>query len=104
MSKTRKTVLACVIALLPMAAYALGLGEIKLNSGLNQPLDAVIPVVGATPDEIDSLHVKVAGAAQFKQAGIPMAGVLSQLQFKIVKNADGGAEIHITTHRSNPRG
>ncbi len=97
MSKTLKTVLACVIALLPFAANALGLGEIKLNSGLNQPLDAVIPIVGATPDEIGSLHIKVASTAQFKQAGIPMSDVLRQLQFKIVTNADGTASVHVTT-------
>jgi pilus assembly protein FimV len=97
MSKTLKFVLACVIAMLPLAANALGLGEIKLNSALNQPLDAEIPIVGASADEINSLQIKVADPAQFKQAGIPMAATLSQLQFKIVQGANGAASIHITT-------
>ncbi|MDE2091975.1 MAG: hypothetical protein KGJ08_08775 [Gammaproteobacteria bacterium] len=97
MSKKLKFVLACMIAVLPLAANALGLGEIKLNSALNQPLDAEIPIVGAAADEINSLHIKVASADQFKQAGIPMADVLIKLKFKIVQGPNGTASIHITT-------
>ncbi len=99
MSKTLKFVLACVIAVLPLAANALGLGEIKLNSGLNQPLDADIPIVGAAADEINSLQIKIASPAQFKQVGLPMAGVLSQLKFQIVPGPNGTASVHITTNQ-----
>jgi len=97
MSKKLKFVLACMIAVLPLAANALGLGEIKLKSALNQPLNADIPIVGAAADEIGSLHIKIASAEHFKQAGLPMAGVLSQLQFQIVQGPNGTASVHITT-------
>ncbi|MGH8402998.1 MAG: type IV pilus assembly protein FimV, partial [Gammaproteobacteria bacterium] len=76
MSKKLTFVLAFAFAVLPVVAQALGLGEIKLNSALNQPFSADIPIVSAAPDEISSLHVKAASAAQFQQAGIPMSDVL----------------------------
>ena len=45
------------------AAYALGLAEIKLNSSLNQPLDATVEVISATLEELNSLNVSVSRLA-----------------------------------------
>ncbi len=97
MSKKLAFVLALASALLPLAANALGLGEIKLNSALNQTLSADIPIVGAAPDEIGSLHVKVASAKQFQQQGIPMPNMLSHLQFQVLQGPGGSASVHITS-------
>lgn len=97
MSKKLAWVLAWSIAVLPLAANALGLGEIKLESGLNQPFRAEIPIVGAAADEIGSLQVKLADAHAYQQAGIPIAQVLSELQFAVVQSADGTARVRITS-------
>ena len=35
----------------PVTLYALGLGEIRLNSALNQPFDAEIELLSPTPEE-----------------------------------------------------
>ncbi|MGH8397375.1 MAG: FimV/HubP family polar landmark protein [Gammaproteobacteria bacterium] len=99
MSKKLTFVLAFMLAVLPVVAQALGLGEIKLNSALNQPFSADIPIVGAAPDEISSLHLKTASAAQFQQAGIPMSKVLSQLQFQVVQDPNGTAHVHISSSK-----
>ncbi|MFI4921315.1 MAG: FimV family protein, partial [Gammaproteobacteria bacterium] len=96
MSKKLTLVLTLVVAVLPGAAYALGLGEIKLNSALNDKFSADIQIVGATSDELDSLDVKLASLAQFSQAGLDHPEALSQLQFVVVRNADGSAYVHIT--------
>jgi pilus assembly protein FimV len=98
MSKKLKILLAIMSAALPLAANALGLGEIKLNSALNDKFNADIPVVGATSDELDSLDVKLAGLNQFTQAGLDRPEVLSQLQFVVVRNPDGTSYIHITSN------
>jgi pilus assembly protein FimV len=98
MSKKLIVLLALVSAALPVAANALGLGEIKLNSALNDKFNADIPVVGATSDELDSLDVKLAGLSQFTQAGLDRPEVLSQLQFVVVRNPDGTSYIHITSN------
>ena len=41
------------------AAYALGISEIKLNSSLNQSLDATVEILSATLEELNSLNVTV---------------------------------------------
>ena len=95
-----KVLLALASAALPMAANALGLGEIKLNSALNDKFNADIPVVGATSDELDSLDVKLAGLSQFTQAGLDRPDVLNQLRFVVVRNSDGSSYIHITSNQA----
>ncbi|HSN17080.1 MAG TPA: FimV/HubP family polar landmark protein [Gammaproteobacteria bacterium] len=95
-----KVLLALASAALPMAANALGLGEIKLNSALNDRLNADIPVVGATSDELDSLEVKVAGLTQFTQAGLDRPDVLNQLRFVVVRNSDGTSFVHVTSSQA----
>ncbi|HEX2492891.1 MAG TPA: hypothetical protein VHK24_03885, partial [Steroidobacter sp.] len=44
----------------PVTLYALGLGEIRLNSALNQPFDAEIELIAPTADELASLKVGLA--------------------------------------------
>ena len=95
-----KVLLALAAAALPLTANALGLGEIKLNSALNDRFNADIPVVGATSDELDSLEVKLANLAQFTHAGLDRPTVLDQLQFVVVRNADGSSYIHITSNQA----
>ncbi|HEV2110915.1 MAG TPA: FimV/HubP family polar landmark protein, partial [Gammaproteobacteria bacterium] len=97
MSKKLALILSLAMAALPGVAQALGLGEIKLNSALNDRFSADIQIVGATSDELDSLDVKLASLAQFSQAGLDHPEVLSQLQFVVVRNADGSAYVHITS-------
>ena len=43
------------ILLTPAAALGLGLGEIRLNSSLNEPLSAEIDLVAATSEELTTL-------------------------------------------------
>lgn len=98
MSKKLVCVLTFATALaVPLAASALGLGEIKLNSALNQDLNADIQIVGAASDELDSLQVKLASQAQFQQAGIDYPSVLAKLQFQVVRKPDGTAYLHVTS-------
>ncbi|HET7176173.1 MAG TPA: FimV/HubP family polar landmark protein [Gammaproteobacteria bacterium] len=99
MSKKLALILSLALGALPGVAQALGLGEIKLNSALNDKFSADIQVVGATSDELDSLDVKLASLAQFTQAGLDHPDALSQLQFVVVRNADGTAYVHITSNQ-----
>ncbi len=100
MSKKLALILSLAMAAVPGAAQALGLGEIKLNSALNDKFSADIQIVGATSDELDSLDVKLASLAQFSQAGVDHPDVLSQLQFVVVRNSDGTAYVHITSNQA----
>ena len=53
----------------PGAAFALGLGEIRNVSPLNQPLSAEIPVLSAAQDELDSLRAGIASREEFARLG-----------------------------------
>jgi len=44
-------------------AHALALAEVKLNSSLNQPLDATIELVSTNAAELDSLNISVSRLA-----------------------------------------
>src|SRR5690348_8602533 len=97
MSRMLVLILSLDMGSLPGVAQALGLGEIKLNSALNDKFSADIQVVGATSDELDSLDVRLADLAKFTQAGLDHPGVLDQLQFVVVRSSDGTAYVHITS-------
>jgi pilus assembly protein FimV len=71
----------------PGMAYALGLGDIKLGSALNQPLVAEIELVGATPEELAQLRAGLASRESFERYGIDRPQYLSQLTFSVRKDA-----------------
>jgi len=77
--------LAVMAALLPARGYPLGLGEIELNSALNQELNAEIEVLSASADDANQMIVQLANRDAFNRAGIDRPYLLQQLQFKIVE-------------------
>lgn len=82
---------------LPISVYALSLGNLELRSALHQPLDARVPILSATGDEIESLRVKIASAEEFARAGVNYAGILTQLEFDIQQTSKGPDFIRITS-------
>ncbi len=100
MVKRLSLLLAALGMLLPVAVSALGLGEIRLSSALNEPLRAEIPLISIDPEEIDVLSVKLASRAQYEQAGIEQVPELRQLRFEPTTAADGSPVIRVTTRES----
>lgn len=79
-------------------AYALGLGDIEIQSALNDPLKAVIELTSATDDELEKLKVSIASPKAFRQAGIPRPMILSSFKFKVERTRAGKPVIRISTH------
>ena len=71
------------------SSWALGLGEIHLNSALNEPLNAEIDLIAATPDELTALRATLASRDSFTRYGIDRPPFLSSLTFKVGKSKDG---------------
>ncbi|HWK49081.1 MAG TPA: FimV/HubP family polar landmark protein, partial [Steroidobacter sp.] len=84
----------------PMTLYALGLGEIRLNSALNQPFDAEIELLSPTAEELGSLKVALAGQDVFSRYGIDRPAYLSNFDFAVTRNREGKAAIKVTSNRS----
>jgi len=86
------------LLVLPLSVFALGLGEIEVNSYLNQPLKAEISVISARPDEVDDLLVSLGSRDAFQKAGLERPAGLLKIRFQVNKSDDGqSATISVTT-------
>lgn len=89
----------CLLMLLSLSSFALGLGEITVRSALNEPLDATIPLTGTADIDESELLVRLAAQEAFVAAGISRDAVLLELQFAV--SLEGAApSIHVTSERS----
>jgi pilus assembly protein FimV len=84
----------------PMTLYALGLGEIRLHSALNQPFDAEIELISPTADELAALKVGLASPDLYQRYGIDRPQYLSTFSFSVQRSRDGRASIKVSSNRS----
>lgn len=80
-----------------MSAAALGLGGAEVASGLNQPLDARIPLHGVGSTAADAIDVGLASRARLQEAGLDGAGYLDRLRFRVEPGAGGGRYVRVTS-------
>jgi len=64
----RLMLMACLLC--PTLSWALGLGEIHLNSALNEPMNAEIDLIAAGPDELGALRAALAPKDAFTRYGM----------------------------------
>ena len=81
-----RRVLMLSAMLSPQALFALGLGDIKLNSALNQPFDAEIELVAATPDDLSTLRATLASGDTFARYGLDRPIFLSDFAFQVARS------------------
>src|SRR5580692_6880643 len=101
----RLILMACLLSpsfLWPSMSWALGLGEIHLNSSLNQPMNAEIDLIAASPDELTALRATLAGCDSFTRYGIDRPAFLSTLTFKVGKGKDGRDALLVRSTDSIP--
>ncbi len=72
----------CLLGTIHVNANALGLGEIHVTSGLNEPFAATIDLNGATGATEEELLIRLASEEDFKQMGVSRETVLLQLKFE----------------------
>ena len=80
-------------------SWALGLGEIELNSALNEKLDANIELLDASGLQPDEIIVSLASSESFDQVGVERFFFLTDLDFEIVLGRNGGAAVAVTSSR-----
>jgi hypothetical protein len=86
--------LALLLAL-PSAAFALGLGDVRLLSPLNAPLEAEIEVTDVAPDEINTVQARLASRDAFSQLGLDYPTYLTSVQLRLVQSGDGREVIRV---------
>ena len=89
--------IALALGLTPFSASALGLGDIKAKSALNQQFSADIELLSVSAEEITDIKVLLASEELFAKAGLNRPYFLSQLKFTPVRLASGKGIIRVTT-------
>ncbi|PCI09226.1 MAG: hypothetical protein COB77_00535 [Gammaproteobacteria bacterium] len=94
----RKILRAVVAAalLIPNVGFTLGLGEIEVNSALNQKLNADIELLSSSPEDTETIIVKLASRKEFTRAGLDRPYSLSDLRFKS-ETIDGVPHIKVSS-------
>ena len=80
-----RKLLGAVIAatlFIPTSGFTLGLGEIEVNSALNQKLSADIELLSTTPEDSENIIVRLASRKDFTRAGLDRPYALNDLRFK----------------------
>lgn len=94
----RKTALVtAMLGAFASQAFAMGLGEIRLNSVLNQPLHAEIELLSPTANDLAELRVALASSEAYARAGVERVFFHTKLRFEVVKRPNGGAVIEVTS-------
>ncbi len=96
-AKRLALVMAILAMLIPALGYALGLGNIVMNSALNQPLDAQIELLSVKKGDLNNLTVKLGSAEDFQRVGADRAFFLTKINFEVVRRKNGTAYVQLST-------
>jgi pilus assembly protein FimV len=89
MSRRLTRISLALVFLLSSEVWAIGLGDIQLDSALNEPLRAEIELLSATPEELANLTVTLASPDTFARYGIDRPFYLQELTFNVATGPDG---------------
>ena len=78
-------------------ASALGLGDMRTQSALNQPFYAEIDLFDVKGDELDAVKVRLAGREDFDKSGAERPHYLTRLQFVPVLGPGGRPVVEVTS-------
>ena len=96
-----KSKLATAIALVGLmhssVLFALGLGDIKVSSAVNERLDAEIPLVNAEGLDASQILVSLASKADFARAEVDRDYFLSSLEFTVERGESGTPILRLQT-------
>ena len=84
----RPTILSLSLAV-PTASQALGLGDIRVDSALHQPLVAQIELVGAADDELGRLSASIASDELFQHYNLERAPFIYGTTLSVGRDAQG---------------
>jgi len=89
MLRTLDRKLLVLILALPGASFALGLGDIHVDSALHQPLTAQIELVGATQEDLARLSAEIANEETFRRYGLERPPFLFTTVLKVGQDKQG---------------
>ncbi len=88
---------ATLAAALPASSWGLGLGEITLNSYLNEPLAAEVELLDVQSLTAEDVRVRLATQEAFDRLGVDRAYFLTSINFEVVIEGGVGKILLTTT-------
>lgn len=98
--RTSTNVLGLVLLLFSGFACALGLGEIKVNSAMNEPMDAEIEILNLGDLTENEIQVKLASAADFQNAGVDRLFHLVDLNFTLDLSSESRPLVRVSSQKA----
>ncbi len=90
-----------VLALsLPEMSHALGLGNMRVESKLNEPLSAQIDIIGATADELKAIRASVASPELFQRYQAERPAFLSSAMISVGTDASGAPVLNVQSSQA----
>jgi pilus assembly protein FimV len=77
--------------------YALGLGAIDMQSGLNQPMNAVIDLTSASGTDLADIKISIASKEAHDRTGLSKNRILSDFKFSVEQDDRGNAYVRVTS-------
>jgi pilus assembly protein FimV len=81
-------------------ASALGLGDLALNSALNQPFRAIIPLRDIGELSAEEIKISLADESAFTNAGVDRSYFLTALKFHVELLGNGNGRIIVTSYKA----
>jgi pilus assembly protein FimV len=97
MSVELKHSLVPLVLVVPTAGFAIGLGDIHVESALNEPLSARIEIVSATPDDLLDLRAAIANRELFQRYGADRPSFLASARFEVTQDSQGRPILRVTS-------
>ena len=95
MSRRLTRISLALVLLLSSEVWAIGLGDINLESALNEPLRAQIVLLSASPEEVANLTVSLASAETFERYGLDRPFYLQGIEFNVSSDGANGAVVEV---------
>ncbi len=93
--------LVCAVGLVASfgadVALGLGLGEIKLKSTLNEPLEAEIKLLQVRDLDDDDIFISLASKDDFARVGVDRTFFLQELRFQVITTGPNAPMVRVTT-------
>ncbi len=86
-----------VLAGLPTAANALGLGKLTVSSALDEPLQAEIALTAVGDADVRDVEAALGSRSDFQRAGVDRPGHLDVLEFEVTTATDGSPVVKVSS-------
>jgi len=96
----RKTAIAAALFFITASSnlHALGLGEINMQSALNQPMNAAIELTSAAGTDLSNVTITLASQADHQRIGLSRSRILNDFDFSVETDNRGNAVVRITSN------